>query len=150
MRIWRRLKDEKGVGLVEVLVAVVILSVTAVAFLYGISTVLKANLTADIQSKALSLAESQLESARGETYLVAPIGGEARYSIINSGLFTVSTIDRSNSTVDNSTYVCGLPWNSATGTIAGGPDAGLQKITVIVKQGTTEIIRLSTFKVKLN
>lgn len=135
-------------SLIEVLVAVAILSAVAVAFLYGISTVLRANAVAETQSKALTLAESQLESVKGEPYVLAPPGGEAHYSKIASGGYTISTIN-STLAIDNGTYVCGLPWNDTTETLTGN-DTGLQKITVIIQQGAAEILRVSTFKVKLN
>jgi prepilin-type N-terminal cleavage/methylation domain-containing protein len=131
-------KGENGFSLIEVLIAVSILSLVSVAFLYGISTALRANNTSETQSKALSLAESQLESVKGETYKDAPYGGEASYTKINSGSYTISSINHSNSTVDDVVY--GVPTST---------DAELQKITVIIKRGGSEILRLSTFKVNL-
>jgi prepilin-type N-terminal cleavage/methylation domain-containing protein len=59
------MKNEKGFALVEALVAIVILGVLAAAFAGGLSTGFKVLTTTDERQTAKSLAESQLEYAKG-------------------------------------------------------------------------------------
>lgn len=61
-------RSEKGFTLIEVLVALALVGLIAVAFLVGISTASKAVLVADQQTTARSLASSQMEYVKGELY----------------------------------------------------------------------------------
>ena len=77
--------NSKGVGLIEVLIALAILGIVAVAFLGGLSTSLKAVFISDERSTAQSLAQSQMEYVKSQAYS------------IDSWSYTVSTSDRSSS-----------------------------------------------------
>lgn len=62
------LSDEKGVGLVESLLAVAIVGVALVAFLAAMSTGSMAVATADKRVTAENLAWSQMENSLGQVY----------------------------------------------------------------------------------
>ena len=90
MRLFRMLSiftgRESGVTLIETVVALAILGIIAVAFLNGLTNASKAAFTADEQSTAESLAQSQKEWARTVTYVYsateyspAPIPGGKDY-----------------------------------------------------------------------
>ena len=60
--------SSKGVSAVEVIIALAILGIIAVAFLGGLSTALKATSIADERSVAQSLATSQMEYVKSQGY----------------------------------------------------------------------------------
>jgi prepilin-type N-terminal cleavage/methylation domain-containing protein len=141
----KRSKSQNGTSLIEVLIAIAVFGIIGVAFPYGLSTVLKADRIADVQSEAMSLAQSQIESVKGQPYLDAPTDGEASYAAMTSGGYTISSLNHSSTIINNTIY--GVPWSALLGNVTG-TDEGLQKVTVIIKQGSSEIMRLSTFKAK--
>lgn len=61
-------KNEKGYALVEVLVALALTGIIAVAFLLALATSSKAILVADERATAESLARSQMEFVKSQTY----------------------------------------------------------------------------------
>jgi len=61
-------KNQRGASLIEVMVALVLLSIIAVAFLGGLSTAFKANYIVDERSTAQSLAQSQMEYIKSQDY----------------------------------------------------------------------------------
>jgi prepilin-type N-terminal cleavage/methylation domain-containing protein len=148
-------RSQCGFTLIEGVIGVALLSVVAVAVLMGVSTSLKTNALADRQSTAMSLALSQVESIQVQPYIEAHSPPEARYSKI-SGIpenFSIWSINRDGNivSVDKNGVegVIGIPWrvsdNSQTIT---GNDWGLQKITVVIKQGNQVVLELETFKVE--
>ena len=60
--------NSRGVGLVEVIIALAILGLVAAAFLNGLSTSLNAVVISDKGSTALALAQGQMEYVKGEDY----------------------------------------------------------------------------------
>ena len=60
--------NSKGVSLVEVIIALAILGIIAVAFLSGLSTSLNATSIADERSTAQTLAQSQMEYVKSQEY----------------------------------------------------------------------------------
>jgi prepilin-type N-terminal cleavage/methylation domain-containing protein len=64
------LKSQKGFSLVEVLVAVAILSLVGVAYMSALSTSSKALLITDEQQTARNIAELQLEEREALSYLI--------------------------------------------------------------------------------
>ncbi len=91
--LWRgpALSDEKGVGLVESLLAVAIVGVALVAFLAAMSTGSMAVATADRRVTAENLAWSQMEDTLGQAYAASysTITEPAGYAIA----ITVSGVD---------------------------------------------------------
>ena len=123
-------KNERGVGLIEVLVALAILGVIAVAFLTGLATTAKAVFIADVRTTAESLARTQMEDIKDQPYDdTLPIV----YTVL-SGTPANFSIDITAERMD--------PEGDGT-----GDDDGIQKITVTVEyQGEVKII-LEDYKV---
>jgi prepilin-type N-terminal cleavage/methylation domain-containing protein len=67
-----RLRSERGVTLVETLIAVAILGAAVVVFLAGLSTGTLATAQADKLSTAHELARSQMELTKAAAYSAAP------------------------------------------------------------------------------
>jgi type II secretory pathway pseudopilin PulG len=64
--------SERGVSLVETLVAVAILGTALVVFMAGLSTGVLATGRADRLSTAHELARSQMENTKAQSYVIAP------------------------------------------------------------------------------
>ena len=62
------IKNERGIGLIEVLIALAILGIVAAAFLSGLATASKAIYIADVRTTAESLARSQMEYVKNQPY----------------------------------------------------------------------------------
>lgn len=117
-------KDEAGMVLIEALISLIILGLISASFLGSLATGAKATITAAEQTTAESLARSELEFIKQETYA-------AEYSI-NPSL-----------TLPSPGWVVTQP--VVTPVYATG--SGIQKITVAVLRNGKEIIELTTFKV---
>lgn len=117
-----RLGDERGISLVESLVAVAILGFALVVFLSALSTGSMAVGTVNEQVTAQNLARSQLESTESQDYLTAP----ANYDTITSPAgFTVS---------------------AEASSIPGAGD-DIQKITITVYRDGQAILVVEDYKV---
>lgn len=115
-------REERGLGLVETLVAVGILGVTIVAFVAGLSTGLIAVRQADGQVVAESLARSQLEYIKAQPYnpeatTYPPVEAPGSYSI-----------------------------SVEVGSIPGG-SADIQRITVAILRSGESILTIEDYKV---
>lgn len=141
------LKNEQGFSLIEVLLSLAIIGLTASVFLFAIQTSSKATLISDVRVDAKNLAISQMDTIKAEEYVPAPSGGVAAYSFNSpSGNFQVCTLDRANNQISNQIY--GIPWDITTDSAhIGSDDPGIQKITVIIKSASEEVFRLVGFKV---
>ena len=109
-RMWKRgigLSSERGVGLVETLIAVAIAAIAITALLAALSTGSMAVQKSDEHTTAENLARAQMEYTKGLAYLTAP----ASYTIIDAP----------------SGYSI-----SADAASISGRDADIQKITVTV------------------
>ncbi len=75
-----RIKSERGVSLIEVIIALALISIFGATFLGALGTSSKARLIADEQTSARILAESQMEYVREQPYYLsydpAPIPDE--------------------------------------------------------------------------
>ncbi len=139
--------SSKGVSLIEVLIALAILGVIAVAFLGGLSTSLKAVFVSDERSTAQSLATSQMEYVKSQ-----------EYSTVVGWSYTVTTSGSSSSDAP-------LPWFDSSHALpdayagycvkveAGQIDSeeGIRKITVTVYHNEdcieNEVLTLQDYKV---
>lgn len=113
-------RSQKGLSLIEVLIAVAILGIVAVAFLTALATSSSALIIADERTTAESLTRSELEYVKSCSY---EYGASPSYkqpvfeSLTHRGYFI---------------SVEAVPIDPATGTALANPgdDEGIQKITV--------------------
>ena len=64
----KMMKSEKGISLLETIVAVALLGIISVCFLSGVATTTTARATADERATAKILAESQIEYLKKHSY----------------------------------------------------------------------------------
>jgi type II secretory pathway pseudopilin PulG len=126
-RIIRRLKEERGLVLLESLVALAILGLTAAAFMGGLGTVFRAGAISDERSTAESLAASQLEQLRDTAY-------EYDAAAYTAALVPVS--------VGNEGYTVNI-----TATAINSPDDGVQRLIVTVARHGETVYTVTHFKV---
>jgi prepilin-type N-terminal cleavage/methylation domain-containing protein len=119
------LKQEKGVTLLETLVALAILSVISVAFMSGLTTSTKATVIADEQTTAESLARNQMEYVKNYTYQTNA---------------TEYPIDPSLTVPDT--------WEvlSCTAEALHTPDDGLQEVTVTIQHNGETVFTMTGYK----
>ena len=120
-------RRESGVTLIETVVALAILGVIAVAFLNGLTNVYKSAFIVDEQSTAGNLAQSQMEWAKGVSY----VSGTTEYP--------PAPIPGSKDYINYSAVIIAEPLHN--------PDDGIQKITVTVKRFDKGVIKLEGYKV---
>ena len=140
-----------GFTLIEVLLALALFAIIAIAFAGGLSTASRAVLTADIRTNAESLARTQMEDVKTQDYRYAPDEGVANYTKIDMSSFSHYSICSYNRTgpptnCDNSDLILAIPWNSGNNT-AADTDTGLQKVTLVIKHEGTYVITLEGYKV---
>jgi type II secretory pathway pseudopilin PulG len=114
-----RLNSQKGIGLVETLIAVAILGTSVVAFVVALSV---GSLTANEQNQetvAQSLAQTQMEYTKNYPYAVT-------YPVLAAPVTYSVFVD-----------VLGVP----------GADINIQKITVTVLKDNVNIFTVSDYKV---
>ena len=121
------IKNERGFSLIEVLIALAILGLVAVAFLSGLTTASRALIIADERTTAESLAKSQMEYVKNIDY----VDGATSYP--------AASIPQEHIDAGYSATITALPLHN--------PDDGIQKITVVVKHGDKEVITLEGYKV---
>ena len=139
------IKSEKGISLIEVLIALGILGLVAAAFLSGLATTSKALIIANQRTTAESLVRSQMEYVKEQPYEWAEDDGEVIYLLI-TGIpdgYTIWSFDRAGATV---TDIIGVPWDSENNQ-AVTSDAGLQKIKLVIKHQEKEVLTLEDYKV---
>jgi prepilin-type N-terminal cleavage/methylation domain-containing protein len=139
------MKSEKGFSLAEVMVAMVLMGIVAVAFLSAIGTASKAVLLADEQASAESLARSEMEYVKGQEYSVAsPVSWS--YELPSD----TSPTGEFPSWWDE--YPSSLPdgYEIYVVTVSGEPyydtDNGIQKITVIVERDGKQLVILESYR----
>lgn len=137
------IRNERGFSLIEVLIALALLGIIAVAFLGGLFTASKAILIADERTTAESLARSQMEYVKNRDY---EYGASPSYEQVD--VEALPTHPGYFISVD------APPINPDTGEVLTNPgdDVGIQKIIITVKQGTEagtaeEVITLEGYKV---
>lgn len=76
--------NQKGVSLIETLVALSIVAMVAVAFIYAMGTVVETTPMVDEKSTGLSLAEDQLEYIHNQPYIpYDAFSGTPQYDIVS-------------------------------------------------------------------
>ena len=119
-RVWAQ--DERGLGLAESVVAVAIVSVTAVAFMTALSTASLAVREADYESVAQRLAMTQLEYVKSLPYDTT---GSTYSTVDTPAGFSISI------EVDSRIYA----------------DSDIQELTVTVSRDAEEILLVTAYKV---
>lgn len=129
--------NSKGISAIEVIIALAILGIVAVAFLGGLATALNATSIADERSVAQSLAQSQMEYVKNCEYQA---GASPSYEQAD-----VPSPDHPGYTIS----VDAPPIDPATGDPLANPgdDMGIQKITITIKHQGNEVLTLEGYKV---
>ena len=117
------MKNEKGFSLLEVLMALGLMGIIAVAFLIGIASSSRAVLLADEKTTAESLARSQMEYVKEVDYVPGAI------------------------TYGTDPDLAPLPDGFEVGTLVNELAGGLQKITVTIDYNTGVVTTLEGYKV---
>jgi type II secretory pathway pseudopilin PulG len=112
---------------IETLVALALLGLVAVAFLSGLATASRANIIADEQTTAESLARSQMEWAKEAAYV---------YSATS---YTLGAIPGGDDFAGYSATIDASPLHN--------PDDGIQKIAVIISHYSDEVLKVEGYKV---
>lgn len=147
--------SESGSTLVEMLVAIFILSVVGGAALLALTGASDARMMSDVRTTAVSLADTNMENIKGDaTPYKNATGSFADYTnalTFPAGLsqgangYRVFTLDNTGNPVSDCVY--GIPWNISTKQAVTGADPGIQKVTIIVEYNGNNIFQLSDFKV---
>lgn len=119
--------DQSGMAFIETLIALALLGLVAVAFLSGLATASRANIIADEQTTAESLARSQMEWAKEAAYV---------YSATS---YTPGAIPGGDDFAGYSATIDASPLHN--------PDDGIQKIAVIISHYSDEVLKVEGYKV---
>ena len=120
-------RRESGYTLLETVVALAILGIIAVAFLYGLTTTSRTVSIADEQATAESLARSQMEWVKNTSYSYNATG------------YSVAPVPSAKDYLDYSANITAEPLHD--------PDDGIQKITVTVARTGEIVFQLEGYKV---
>lgn len=118
---------ESGLALIETLVALALLGLIAVAFLNGLAATSQATIIVGERTVAESLAQSQMEWAKGVAYSANTTG------------YSPAPIPDGEDYIGYAAIIDAEPLHS--------PDDGIQKIAVTVKHYDKEVITLEGYKV---
>ena len=145
----RLMKNEKGFSLIEVMIAIALLGIIGVAILGGLATASKAMFVADERATAESLARSQMEYVKNQSY--STINVDWDYTVTDSGRSSSDAPDwwLDVSPGGNPPFLSSNYAGYSVEAIADEDAAkvGLQSITVTVKHDGTTIITLEGYKV---
>ena len=142
-------KSERGFGLVEVLMALALLGIIAVAFVMAITVASQAILIADERTTAESLAKSQMESIKEQNYIEDVIVGVEPYAVyygIDTSEYPSFAIYSENRLGEVVEDIIGIPWDSEAGDVAD-EDIGLQMIKLVIQNNGEEVLVLEGYKV---
>ena len=143
-----------GFTLIEVLIALALFAIIAIVFAGGLATASRAVLTADVRTRAESLARTQLESLKQQDYMGEDefVSGEPLYDKIDiPDRYDICSVNATGGTTKcgDDDPIVAVPWDSAAGEPLEplGTDNGIQKITLVIKHDDTEVTRLEGYKV---
>lgn len=125
------MKSEQGFTLVEVLVAIGLLGIVNIAIFGGLSTASKVLLVADERATAESLARSQMEDIKHQTYDMA--NDPPQYSIISLSGYNGYDI-----------MPLAQRWDAANHVVSAN-ETGIQKIAITVRHNNKSIITSGNF-----
>jgi type II secretory pathway pseudopilin PulG len=128
--------SSRGVALVEILIAIALLGIIAIAFVNGLYSASKVLFIADERTTAESLARRQMEYVKSQGYQAdVVIGGDVISEPIYQKIggipdgYAICSVNRDGEIVED---VRGIPWDSLTNKPAV-TDKGLQKIALVIK-----------------
>ena len=148
--------NSRGFTLIEVLIALAILGIVAVAFLSALTTASTALILADERTTAESLTRTQLEYVKSQPYnSTAP---DPTYEKIRGEVIPNGYVIRGLGEVGYTDYppinysgetdgIFGVAWNSANCT-AAAVDTGLQIVTVIIYREGRRVLTTTAYKVQ--
>ena len=140
-------RGERGFTFIEVLIAILILSIFVGAFLMGVGTSAKAVMLEDERVTAESLARSQIEYTKQQSYVV-PTNGEAHYVRI-SNVSTGYTIwsETYDGTLVEGLDIVAVAWQDGIKAQLSDGDTSLERVKLIIKHGTKVVWTLEDYKV---
>ena len=135
--------SSRGFTLIEVVIAIALIGIIAVAVLSALSTASISLIIADKRATAESLARSQMEYVKNQDYIYYSESGHADYDVICNVVecpedYTVEVVAEP---IDPDTY---QPYNEDAGVF--DYDDGIQKITVIVSYDSEVVITMEGYK----
>lgn len=149
--------NSRGFTLIEVLIALAILGIVAVAFLSALTTASTALILADERTTAESLTRTQLEYVKSQNYTaVNNVTGEWTYATIGGippgysvwGLQKPGYDDYPDINYDyKAGDIIGVAWDSAN-CEAVNDDTGLQIVTVIIYHEGRWVLTTTAYKVQ--
>lgn len=136
---FRLLQGQKGVSLVETLVAVSILAVIGVVFMNAMYTAYVSVGITDEQQQAEILVRSQIEAIKNTTYA-------------DNGIYPVTVSVPSQYSMSISVtppmHIGTIENNTPLEVLMGGPVTTIQEITVSVSHGNKPVLSVACYKVK--
>ncbi len=132
--------SSRGFTLIEVLVALALVGIIAIAFLGGLSTASRAVLTADVRTTAESLARTHIEDAKNQEYIDYSVPDHEDYDVMYPTGYTTELV------VEPINPVTGEPYDQDEDGIFLGDDV-IQKITVVVSHDYEVVVTLVSYKV---
>jgi len=141
----RLLREERGFTLIEVVLAIALLGIVAVAFLGGLGAGSRAISVADERATAESLARTQMEFVRSQEYIDYSQDPHDPYEVIKpvdiDPSFAEYVIDFKVVPFDPET---GLPYGETGGVFV--QDDGIQKMTVTILHHGEFIFELEGYR----
>lgn len=117
----KALRNSQGLGMIETIVALMLLSLAITGYFMALSTNSKAVLQADKQLTIVALAQAQMEDTLAQPYLSAPATYPSLLAPDGYSLLAQA-----------------LPWE--------GGDTNIQKVTVTVYQGEVPVYTVERLK----
>jgi prepilin-type N-terminal cleavage/methylation domain-containing protein len=134
------MRNEKGITLIEVIIALALLGIIGLAFLGALSTASNAVFITDERATAESLARTEMEYIKSQDYIDYSDSDHGEYGIITPP-------------TDYTVEVSVIPFNPDTGDpyadLGGGVfelDFGIQEITVTVNHLGEQVITMEGYK----
>ena len=138
----------RGFTLIEVLIALALFTIIAFVFAGGLSTASRAVITADVRTRAESLARTQMEFIKSQNYTDATSPAwqvtYQRLPDIPTG-YSICSINWTTNNASNcgstpTMSIIAIALNSTTS------DSGLQKIKLVIRHDGTDILTLEGYK----
>ncbi len=139
----RHYAEESGFTFVEVLIGLVVMSLVVAAVLAGAAMSSRSVILADERTTAESLARSQMEYVKVQSYQVAPAGGVASYEVIASipADYAIWSAGRGGA---EAAGVVGVPTSESGAELVN--DDGLQSVNLVIKHDGVTVWTMQNWK----